>query len=84
MVPVDLFRSATFNAANLLSFFLYAALGIFFFLFPMDLIQVQGYSVVQTGAATLPFIVLMVVLSRPSGGLVNRYGPRVPLSRGFG
>jgi EmrB/QacA subfamily drug resistance transporter len=79
MVPVDLFRSATFNAANLLTFFLYAALGIFFFLFPMDLIQVQKYSVVETGAATLPFIVLMFVFSRWSGGLVNRYGPRVPL-----
>ena len=44
MVPLALFQSRTFSGANLLTLFLYAALGIFFFLFPMNLIQVQGYS----------------------------------------
>jgi EmrB/QacA subfamily drug resistance transporter len=79
MLPLDLFKSATFTSANLLTFLLYAAIGIFFFLFPMDLIQVQGYSVVEAGAATLPFVVLMFALSRWSGGLVDRFGPRIPL-----
>lgn len=82
MVPLDLFTSPTFSAANLLTLFLYAALGIFFFLFPLNLIQVQGYTAIQTGAATLPFIVLMFVLSRWAGGLVQRYGPRSPLILG--
>jgi EmrB/QacA subfamily drug resistance transporter len=79
MVPLSLFRSRDFTGANFLTLFLYAALGIFFFLYPMNLIQVQHYSTTATGAAALPFIVLVFALSRWSGGLVARYGPRRPL-----
>lgn len=82
IVPTELFSSRSFSGANLLTLLLYAAIGIFFFLFPLNLIQVQGYSPTVAGAAMLPLILLMFTLSHWSGGLVARYGPRGPLTIG--
>jgi EmrB/QacA subfamily drug resistance transporter len=82
MLPLALFRSRNFTGANLLTFLLYGALGGTLFFLPLNLIQVQRYSATAAGAAFLPFIVIMFLLSRWAGALVQRYGARIPLVAG--
>jgi EmrB/QacA subfamily drug resistance transporter len=82
MLPLHLFEARAFTFANLLTLFLYAALGLVFFLVPLNLIQVQHYSATAAGAALVPFAVIMFGLSRWSGGLVARTGGRLPLTVG--
>ena len=82
MLPLHLFRSRNFAGANLLTLLLYAALGGTLFLFALNLIQVQRFSATAAGAAFLPFVIIMFSLSRWSGGLVNRFGARLPLTIG--
>jgi predicted MFS family arabinose efflux permease len=82
MMPLGLFRSRAFSGINLLTLLLYAALGGAFFFLPFDLVQVHGYSVTQAGAVFLPFTIIMAVLSRWSGGLIDWLGARTPLVAG--
>ena len=82
MLPIGLFRSRTFTLANVLTLFLYGALGTVLWLVPLNLIQVQHYTATAAGAAFLPLPILMFTLSRWSGGLVARVGSRLPLTIG--
>ncbi|GAC1659570.1 MAG: MFS transporter [Candidatus Elarobacter sp.] len=82
MLPVELFRSRVFAAANVYTLFLYAALGGSLYFLPFVLIDVQQYTPTSAGAALLPFVLLMFALSRWSGGLTARIGARTPLVAG--
>jgi len=79
LIPLNLFKNKEFAGSNLSTFFLYAALGGATFFVPFNLIQVQGYSPTQAGAAFLPMLLILFSLSRWSGGLVDKFGARKPL-----
>ncbi|KJV32466.1 DHA2 family efflux MFS transporter permease subunit [Luteibacter yeojuensis] len=79
MLPLALFRDRNFAGANLLTLLLYASLGGSMFFVPLNLIQVQGYGATAAGASLLPFVVIMFVLSRVAGRLVEVVGARLPL-----
>ncbi|MBA2344907.1 MAG: MFS transporter [Rubrobacter sp.] len=82
MMPLSLFRSRNFSGANLLTLLLYAGLGGSLYFFPFVLIQVHGYSATAAGSAFLPFVIITFFMSRWAGGLVTRYGARIPLVLG--
>jgi EmrB/QacA subfamily drug resistance transporter len=79
MLPLTLFRSRNFSGANLLTLLLYAGLGGALYFLPFALIQVHGYSATAAGSSFLPFVIITFLMSRWAGGLVTRYGARLPL-----
>jgi EmrB/QacA subfamily drug resistance transporter len=82
MMPLQLFTNLTFSGANLLTFFLYAGLGVGMLFLGLNMVQVQGYSQLQAGLTFLPFTVLMITLARFAGAFADKYGPRSLLIAG--
>ncbi|MGH4031442.1 MFS transporter [Actinomycetota bacterium Odt1-20B] len=82
MLPLSLFRSSLFSAANLMTLCLYAAIGGILFMLPVQLQTTLGYDALRAGTATLPITILMLLLSAPAGALAARLGPRLPLTLG--
>ena len=82
MMPLEIFASRQFSAANLVTFVVYAALGGVFFLLVAFLQISLGYSPIAAGAASLPVTLLMLLLSARSGALAQRIGARIPLTAG--
>ncbi|RJF95704.1 MFS transporter [Noviherbaspirillum saxi] len=79
LLRFSLFRSRDFSGANLLTLLLYAGLGGGLYFLPLNLIQAQRYTPTEAGATLLPFVAIMFLLSRWSGGVADRYGARLPL-----
>ncbi len=82
LLPLGVFASRRFSATNAVTFIVYGALGAVFFLLPIQLQQVSGYTALASGAALLPVTVLMLLLSAQSGALASRIGPRLQMSVG--
>jgi len=82
MLPLQLFANPTFTGANLLTFFLYAGLGAGMLFQSLNMVQVQGYSQLDSGLTFLPFTVLMISIARWAGSLADKHGPRLFLIMG--
>ena len=82
MLPLTLFASRTFSAANAMTLLVYAALGAILFFLVIDLQTVLGYGALEAGTATLPITVLMLLLAARGGALGARIGPRIPMTVG--
>ncbi len=82
MMPTVLFAKASFLGLNLLTLFLYGALGALFVLVPYLLIEAASYSAVAAGAALLPLPLVLSIASPLAGGFAGRFGPRLPLTLG--
>jgi EmrB/QacA subfamily drug resistance transporter len=82
ILPLDIFRSRQFTAANLVTFVVYGAMAGVFFLLSVELQIGLGYSPIEAGAATLPMTGMMLAFAARGGELAQRIGPRIPLTVG--
>jgi EmrB/QacA subfamily drug resistance transporter len=82
MLPLGMFRSRNFSGANVLTLLLYAGLGGALYFLPFLLIQVHDYSATAAGSSFLPFTIITFLMSRWAGGLITRFGARLPLTIG--
>ena len=82
MVPLSIFESKVFTAANIFTVAAYAAIGVLFFLVAVELQQALRYSPTEAGAALLPITFIMLLLSARAGAVAQRVGPRLPMTIG--
>jgi hypothetical protein len=82
LIPLGIFQSGGFAGANVLTLFLYGALGAMGFFLSLNLVQVQGYPMTVAGMALLPFALCMAAFSRRVGTWADRVGPRPFLTVG--
>ncbi|WP_214103010.1 MFS transporter [Acrocarpospora catenulata] len=82
LIPVDIFTSRTFTGVNVVTLFMYAALGAVMFLVVLQLQVVAGFSPLAAGSAMVPVTILMLLLSPRAGELARRIGPRIPMVTG--
>jgi EmrB/QacA subfamily drug resistance transporter len=82
ILPLTMFRSAQFSAANGVTFLVYGGLGGALFLLPVYLQRVLAYSPTDAGLSLLPLTLVTLALSSRIGKLATRIGPRIPMTVG--
>ena len=79
ILPLRLFKSRNFSAANLIMMLIQGVLGPVILYLPLNLIQIQRYSATSTGLAVIPMTLLATIGAAFIGPVVDRRGPRIPL-----
>lgn len=82
MLPVTIFSAKQFTAINVVTFVMYGAMSVVFFLLVLTLQVASGFNPIAAGTAMLPVTVLMLLFSARSGALAQRIGPRLPITLG--
>jgi len=83
MLDLSLFRNGTFTGANVVAILVTLAMfGIFVF-FPIYMQTLRGWSPIQSGAALLPWTLLIVIFAPIAGKLSDRIGSRWLISGGM-
>ena len=82
MLPLRLFRDRRFTGANVATLVIYGALGGVSLFLVLQLQTGLGYDATAAGAAMLPSIAVITVLSPRAGALATRIGPRLPMTVG--
>ncbi|MDO5740838.1 MAG: MFS transporter [Ornithinimicrobium sp.] len=82
LLPLSLFRSRIFSAANAMTFLVYGALGVVFFVLVLQLQVAAGWSALAAGLTSLPLTIALMLFSPSAGKLATRIGPRVPMTFG--
>src|SRR5262245_29953278 len=82
LLPLDLFKDRRFVGASVLILILHGGMYGILLLFPLNLIQAQGYPATTAGMTQLPLMGMLMAFSPRAGTLVDRFGPRLPITLG--
>ena len=81
LVPLSLFASRVFSAANAMTLLVYGALGAVTVFVVLEL-QAAGWSALRAGLSSLPITVALMLLSSRAAALADRIGPRLQMTVG--
>jgi DHA2 family methylenomycin A resistance protein-like MFS transporter len=82
LLPLGLFKSATFSTANFAALIVgFALMGAVFFI-AQYFQEVQGYTALQSGERTLPNTIGIFIMAPLAGRITARFGPRLPVAFG--
>ena len=82
LLPLSLFRSRIFSAANAMTVLVYGGLGAVTLFLVLQLQASAGWTALQAGLSGLPITIALLLLSSRAAALSARIGPRLPMTVG--